>query len=58
MVAMAGLAMAWVPMLKGMNEGQVFLYLNEVQNYLAPPLAAVFLMGVLWPRCNEQVRMH
>ena len=55
MVVMAGLAMAWVPVLKEMNAGQLFLYLNEVQNYLAPPLAAVFLLAIFWPRFNEKV---
>ena len=31
---------------------QLYIYLQSVQAYIAPPIAAVFLLGVLTPRLN------
>ena len=54
-VVMVGVAIAWIPVIKETSGGQVFIYINEVTNYLAPPFAAVFLLAVLVPRVNEKV---
>ena len=54
-MVMIGVAIAWVPVVKEMQGGQIFIYIQEITNYLAPPVAMVFLLGVLWPRCNEKV---
>lgn len=35
--------------------GQLFLSIQEVSGYLAPPIAGVFIVAVFWPRCNEKV---
>jgi SSS family solute:Na+ symporter len=34
--------------------GQLYVYLQSVQAYISPPIAAVFLIGVLWPRANAR----
>ena len=52
---MTAVAIAWVPVVKETQGGQVFIYIQEVTNYLAPPVAAAYLIAILWPRCNEQV---
>ena len=52
---MVGVSIAWVPVVKEMQGGQVFIYIQEITNYLAPPFAAVFLLAVLVPRVNEKV---
>ena len=54
---MIAVAIAWVPVVKETQGGQVFIYIQEVTNYLAPPVACVFCVAIVWPRCNEQVRM-
>ncbi|KAH3825204.1 sodium/myo-inositol cotransporter-like [Dreissena polymorpha] len=53
-VVMIGVSIAWVPVLKETQGGQVFIYIQEITNYLAPPFAAVFLLAVFVPRVNEQ----
>ncbi|XP_071082359.1 sodium/myo-inositol cotransporter-like [Haliotis cracherodii] len=53
-VVMVGVSIAWVPVIKESQGGQVFIYIQEITNYLAPPFAAVFLLGVLVPRVNEK----
>ena len=52
---MAGVAIAWVPMVKETQGGQVFVYINEIINYLTPPFAVVFVLALLVPRVNEKV---
>ena len=33
---------------------RLYVYLQSVQAYISPPIAAVFLLGVLWPRANAR----
>lgn len=53
-VVMVGISIAWVPVIIEMQGGQTYLYIQEVAGYLTPPIAALFLLGVLWKRCNEK----
>nr|XP_020506422.1 sodium/myo-inositol cotransporter-like [Labrus bergylta]XP_029136396.1 sodium/myo-inositol cotransporter-like [Labrus bergylta] len=46
-------SIAWVPVIIEMQGGQMFYYIQEVIDYLTPPIAALFLLSVLWHRCNE-----
>ncbi len=43
--------LAWIPLMDVIS-GQLYVYLQSVQAYISPPIAAVFLIGVLWPRAN------
>ena len=49
---MVGLSMLWVPFIKYLSN-EVYIYLQSVQAYISPPIAAVFLVGVFWPRANR-----
>uniref|UniRef100_A0A665W3Z1 Sodium/myo-inositol cotransporter n=1 Tax=Echeneis naucrates TaxID=173247 RepID=A0A665W3Z1_ECHNA len=50
---MVVISIAWVPVIIEMQGGQMFYYIQEVSDYLTPPIAALFLLGVLCHRCNE-----
>ncbi|XP_042260564.1 sodium/myo-inositol cotransporter-like [Thunnus thynnus] len=52
-VFMVIISIAWVPVIIEMQGGQMFYYIQEVSDYLTPPIAALFLLGILWHRCNE-----
>ncbi len=52
-LALIGLGIAWIPFM-GAISGHLFTYLQSVQAYISPPIAAVFLVGVLWPRANAK----
>ncbi|KAK2856922.1 hypothetical protein Q5P01_005657 [Channa striata] len=52
-IFMVIISIAWVPVIITMQGGQMFYYIQEVSDYLTPPIAALFLLGVLWHRCNE-----
>lgn len=47
------LGMIWIPMM-GRISGTLYQYLQSVQSYLAPPIAAVFLLGVFFKRLNAK----
>ncbi|XP_066476333.1 sodium/myo-inositol cotransporter isoform X3 [Tiliqua scincoides] len=51
---MVVISIAWVPIIVEMQGGQMYLYIQEVAGYLTPPVAALFLLGIFWKRCNEQ----
>jgi SSS family solute:Na+ symporter len=51
-VVMVGLGILWVPFIQYLS-AEVYIYLQSVQAYISPPIAAVFLLGVTWPRANR-----
>ncbi|XP_059835051.1 sodium/mannose cotransporter SLC5A10 isoform X2 [Hypanus sabinus] len=47
------ISLVWIPILQSANSGQLFVYIQSVTSYLAPPVTAVFLLAVFWKRTNE-----
>jgi SSS family solute:Na+ symporter len=50
-ILLVGLGLAWIPFMKYVSP-QLYIYLQSVQAYIAPPIAACFLFGVLSTRLN------
>ena len=48
---LVGLGLLWIPLMR-LISGQIYQYLQSVQAYVSPPIAAVFLLGILWRRVN------
>jgi SSS family solute:Na+ symporter len=46
------LGILWIPVMKLVSGGGLYQYLQSVQGYLAPPITAVFLLGLFWKRLN------
>ena len=51
-IVMVACGILWVPFINRMSS-EVWIYLQSVQAYISPPIAAVFLFGVFWPRANR-----
>jgi SSS family solute:Na+ symporter len=52
------IGLLWIPLMKGLQEeGGLFKYLQEVQAYISPPIAAVFLLGLFFPQLNGKGAM-
>ena len=45
------LGIAWVPFINRISS-QLYVYLQSVQGYISPPIAACFILGILWTRLN------
>jgi SSS family solute:Na+ symporter len=52
-LAMVLFGLAWIPLMELISD-QIYVYLQSVQAYISPPIAAVFLLGVLWRRATSQ----
>jgi len=50
---LVGFGLAWIPMMQFIS-GQLYVYLQSVQGYISPPIAAVFLLGIASKRMNAQ----
>ena len=51
-----GLGILWIPVMKNIS-GTLYQYLQSVQSYLAPPIAAVFLLGIFHKRITSAAAM-
>ena len=52
-LVLVGFGLAWIPLMKHIS-GQLYQYMQSVQAYISPPIAAVFLIGVFWKRVNSK----
>ncbi|MGA9117593.1 MAG: sodium:solute symporter [Bacteroidota bacterium] len=46
------LGLLWIPFIGLLSDERMYVYLQSVQAYIAPPIAACFLFGVFWRRVN------
>ncbi len=44
---------AWIPIMQNIS-GVLYEYLQSVQSYIAPPITAVFLLGIFYKRINQK----
>ena len=43
----------WIPVINASQGSQLFVYIQSITSYLAPPICAVYLLAVFWTRTNE-----
>ena len=48
------LGLLWIPVMPLISGGGLYQYLQNVQGYLAPPITAVFLLGIFSTRINQR----
>jgi SSS family solute:Na+ symporter len=48
---LVGFGLLWIPLMQ-LVSAQLYQYLQSVQAYISPPIAAVFLTGIAWRRVN------
>ncbi len=47
-------SLGWIPFMKSLMKGGIFHYLQSVQAYISPPIAAVFLFGLFYKWINAK----
>lgn len=50
------LGIAWIPIMQNIS-GVLYEYLQSVQSYIAPPITAIFLLGIFFKRINSRGAM-
>lgn len=53
-VILCGISIAWIPLVRSSQGGQLFNYIQAIPGYLGTPIGALFVFGVFWKRMNEQ----
>uniref|UniRef100_A0A3B4A1W9 Sodium/glucose cotransporter 2 n=1 Tax=Periophthalmus magnuspinnatus TaxID=409849 RepID=A0A3B4A1W9_9GOBI len=53
-LCIVAVSICWIPVVQASQSGQLFDYIQSVCSYLAPPIAAVFLLAVFIKRVNEK----
>lgn len=54
-LALIGVSIAWIPVVQSAQSGQLFDYIQSITSYLAPPVAAIFILAIFCKRVNEPV---
>ncbi|XP_060901615.1 sodium/glucose cotransporter 2 [Labrus mixtus] len=52
-LCIVAVSICWIPIVQAAQSGQLFDYIQSISSYLAPPIAAVFLLAVFIKRINE-----
>jgi len=47
-VLLVVVSICWLPIIQGSAGTQLFVYIQTIQSYLAPPITMVFGLGILW----------
>ena len=53
-VVLVILSLGWIPFMRALMGGGIFHYLQSVQAYISPPIAAVFLFGLMYKWINAK----
>lgn len=52
---MTGIGILWIPVVQNVQGGQLFIYIQAVSAYFSPPIAALYLISILWTKATEKV---
>jgi len=53
-IFMVAVSIVWIPIINSSSSSQLFVYIQSITSYLAPPICAIYVIAVFWPRANEQ----
>ncbi|XP_061184174.1 sodium/mannose cotransporter SLC5A10-like [Saccostrea echinata] len=51
---LVGISILWIPLIQAAQQGQLFLYIQALTGYIAPPICSVFLLAIFVPRVTEK----
>ncbi|XP_054161738.1 sodium/myo-inositol cotransporter-like [Oppia nitens] len=52
-IVMVVISILWIPIIQEMQNGELYIYIQDIAANLAPPIAAVYILAILWKRINE-----
>jgi uncharacterized sodium:solute symporter family permease YidK len=54
-LVMVSISILWIPVIKNQAGAQLYIYIQSVAAYLSPPIAAVYILAIIWKKANEKV---
>ena len=55
-VLLLAISIVWIPIIQQFHNAQLFVYVQVISAFFQPPIAAVFVLAMLWHRVTEPVR--
>lgn len=52
-VVLLAISIAWIPIIQRFSNAQLFVYIQVISAFFQPPIAAVFVLAMLWHRITE-----
>ncbi len=53
-LGLVAVSIIWIPIIRASQGSQLFVYIQSITSFLAPPICAIYLLAIFWPRANEQ----
>ncbi|XP_050704296.1 sodium/glucose cotransporter 4-like isoform X2 [Eriocheir sinensis] len=50
---MVVISILWIPIIQSSASGQLFIYIQSISSFLSPPICAIYLLAIFWPRTTE-----
>jgi len=50
---LVGISVVWIPIINASQGSQLFVYIQSITSYLAPPICAIYLLAIFWERTTE-----
>ena len=57
-VVLVVISIIWIPIIQASQGSRLFDYIQSITSYLAPPVCAIYVLAVFFPRINEPVNLH
>ncbi len=52
-VILVAISILWIPVILSFKNPQLFVYIQTISSYFAPPITAVFVIALVWHRMTE-----
>ncbi|KAG7169194.1 Sodium/glucose cotransporter 1-like 2 [Homarus americanus] len=52
-IILVAFSIMWIPIIERTQGGQLYIYIQAIAAYLAPPIAAIYCLAIIWKRINE-----
>ncbi|KAK6173625.1 hypothetical protein SNE40_017042 [Patella caerulea] len=52
-IVLVAVSLCWIPLILSYEGGQLFIYIQAITGYIAPPICAIFILAIFVPRTNE-----
>jgi len=52
-LVLVAISVVWIPIINASQGSQLFVYIQSITSYLAPPICAIYLLAIFWTRTTE-----
>ncbi|CAG2123188.1 unnamed protein product, partial [Medioppia subpectinata] len=49
-IVMVVISILWIPIIQEMQNGELYIYIQDIAANLSPPIAAIYILAIAWKR--------